>query len=494
LKNATARPIELSSVLRGIAQVSSTIVSDLRLDSRLVQPGDAFVAVAGTASHGIRHAATAVANGAIAIFYDPAEVESADLPSVGKAIAIPALKSHLGELADRAYGQPSAILEVAAVTGTNGKTTCAWLYAICRDEQAAYLGTIGSGRPPHVTPTTHTTADVFSLNKTLADFYTSGSRHVGIEVSSHALDQNRVAGVRIPIAAFTNLTRDHLDYHGSMASYGAAKERLFSCRNVCHAIINVDDSFGAELISRLPASVEPTLVSLNHVAPSTRRYVVAMQIDCRETGLVLHGHSHEGAFKLETRLVGRFNAENLLIVLGMLLASGLSLAQASERLAIATAPPGRMETFPSVVGPLVVVDYAHTPDALDKALSALSAHVRGDLYCVFGCGGDRDPGKRPLMAKVAEAHSKYVVVTDDNPRTEDPDAIVSAIVAGFSGHAQVRVERDREVAIRSTVARARRGDIVLIAGKGHEDYQILGTETRYFSDRAIADDLTRRAA
>ena len=210
--------------------------------------------------------------------------------------------------------------------------------------------------------------------------------------------------------------------------------------------------------------------------------------------MILRGDSHEGAFTLETRLVGRFNAENLLIVLGMLLASGLNLAQASERLATATAPPGRMEAFPSAMGPLVVVDYAHTPDALHKALSALSAHVRGDLYCVFGCGGDRDPGKRPLMAKVAEAHSKYVVVTDDNPRTEDPDAIVSAIVAGFSGQAQVRVERDREVAIRSTVARARLGDIVLVAGKGHEDYQILGNEARYFSDRAIADDLTRRAA
>ena len=494
MKNATAPSIDLAQALDGIAQIQPTIVGALRLDSRLVTPGDAFVAVAGTASHGMRHVDDAVANGAIVVLYDPADVGQSEFPRHVTSCAVPALKSRLGELADRAYGQPSAKLEVAAVTGTNGKTTCAWLYAICRDDHAAYLGTIGSGRPPVLAPTTHTTADVFALNAALADFYASGSRHAGIEVSSHALDQDRVAGVRIPIVAFTNLTRDHLDYHGTMASYGAAKERLFACRDVAHAVVNVADSFGRQLAGRLPARIEPTLVSSQDVEPSSRRYVRTTGIECRESGLVVSGDTHEGAFRLETRLVGNFNAENVIVVLGMLLAAGLPLSEAVDRLSVASAPPGRMETFASVSGPLVVVDYAHTPDALEKALAALRVHVRGNLHCIFGCGGDRDPGKRPLMAQVAETRADFVVVTDDNPRTEDPDSIVSDIVAGFSGRSKVTIQRDRETAIRSTVARARRGDIVLVAGKGHEDYQILGTEKRYFSDRAIAAELMRKAA
>jgi UDP-N-acetylmuramoyl-L-alanyl-D-glutamate--2,6-diaminopimelate ligase len=494
LKNATAQRIDLAVVLRDFAQIEPTLIQGMHLDSRFVRPGDAFVAIAGKNSHGLSYVEAAAANGAGVILYDPADLGTTVFPSNVQAIAIPKLKSCLGILSDRAYGEPSARLEVAAVTGTNGKTTCAWLYAICRDEKASYLGTLGAGRPPKLTATTHTTADVFSLNRALADFCEFGSRHAGIEVSSHALDQDRIAGVRIPIAAFTNLTRDHLDYHGTMAAYGAAKARLFGCVGVCHAVINVNDAFGRQLVNGLPENVEPTLVSVQGSVEHIGRYVVATDIDCRETGLTLRGKTHEGDFALETKLVGKFNAENLVVVLGMLLGSGVKLPDAIERLSVASAPPGRMEAFSIESGPLVVVDYAHTPDALEKVLLALRVHTRGDLYCIFGCGGDRDPGKRPIMAQVAEAHADYVIVTDDNPRTEDSQSIVSGIISGFSANAHVLVETDREIAIRSTVAKARSGDVVLVAGKGHEDYQIVGTEKTYFSDRSIANDLTRRAA
>ena len=486
--------IDLSAALQGIATCAPLSVANLRLDSRSVEPGDAFVAVAGRLSHGLRHVSSAVARGAVAILHDPSD---GPIDSIGEhacSVPVPALAARLGEIADRAYGSPSAQLEVAGITGTNGKTTCAWLYALCRTETAAYLGTLGAGRPPELEPTTHTTADVFSVHRYLAGFVAAGARHVGMEVSSHALDQDRVAGVTIPLAAFTNLTRDHLDYHGTMDAYGAAKERLFIGRNLRHAIVNVDDAFGAQLAARVSDAVCVWAVSVSGKTPAHRHYLVATQIDPTPTGLRIQGESHLGLFDFETRLVGRFNAENALIVLALLLASGVSLAEATERLAVVAAPPGRMETFSVPNGPLVVVDYAHTPDALEKALSALRAHVSGELYCVFGCGGDRDGGKRPLMGRIAWTRADHVVVTDDNPRTEDPEQIVAMILAGVAHDLTVHVERDRATAIRETIARAKAGDVVLVAGKGHEDYQIYGSEAKYFSDRAIAAEMTKVAA
>ena len=491
---AAVRSIDLGRVLPDVATAMAVMVGDLRLDSRDISPGDAFVAVSGRSTHGLKHVESAIARGAIAILHDPADRFEINLPESVCIIPVPNLAARLGPIADSAYGEPSAAIEVVGITGTNGKTTCAWLYAMCRDSNAAYLGTLGAGRPPHLTATTHTTADVASIHRMLARFRDQGAVHAALEVSSHALDQGRVCGVRLPIVAFTNLTRDHLDYHGSMAAYGAAKESLFAHPGVRQAVINIDDAFGLEILGRLPAGVESLCVSLRTDAPKRGQYLVASRIECRDKGLRVVGDSHLGAFSVDTQLVGRFNAENLLVVLGLLLASGLPLREATGRLAGVTAPPGRMEAFSALGGPLVVVDYAHTPDALDKALTALRSHVSGHLYCVFGCGGDRDTGKRPLMAKVAEALADHVIVTDDNPRTEDPDQIIAMIVAAFSEGVSVRIERDRELAIRSAVAQANPGDIVLIAGKGHEDYQIYGAESRHFSDREIAMELTRRAA
>jgi UDP-N-acetylmuramoyl-L-alanyl-D-glutamate--2,6-diaminopimelate ligase len=487
--------MELAELLAGRVPAPRVRVNHLVLDSRAVEPGDAFVAVAGLSGHGADHATSAASRGAVAILHDPDDGRVLPtLPHAVTVVAVPGLRAALGELADRFYGEPSRDLNVAAVTGTNGKTTCAWLYATCLGQAAGYLGTLGAGAPPNVTPTSHTTLDVLSLHRTLAGFRDAGLHHAGIEVSSHALDQERVAGVRMPIVAFTNLTRDHLDYHGTMAAYGAAKERLLHARGVRRAVINVADAFGAALAARAPAGVEVTRVDVQGRAPADGAHVLARSVRCHARGIEIHGESHAGAFTLEASLVGAFNAENLLVALGMLLAADVSLPLALAAAAKASPPPGRMEAFHAATGPTIVVDYAHTPDALAKALTALRAHTQGTLWCVFGCGGDRDAGKRPLMAAAAEATADRIVVTDDNPRTEDPDRIVAMITAAFSGRVPVHVERDREAAIRGARAAARHGDVILVAGKGHEDYQIYGHERRAFSDRAVAETLLREAA
>jgi UDP-N-acetylmuramoyl-L-alanyl-D-glutamate--2,6-diaminopimelate ligase len=487
--------VELAWLLAGLVAAPRIAVRDLALDSRQVQPGDAFVAVAGRTTHGIEHVAEAVARGASAILWDPTEGrELPSLPPAVTAVPVPGLRPELGDVADRFYGEPSNDADIAGITGTNGKTTCAWLYALCRGAHGAYLGTLGQGQPPALTPTSHTTMDVVSVHRAVRRLVDAGARQVAMEISSHALDQGRVDGLRVPLAAFTNLTRDHLDYHGTMAAYGAAKERLFACRGVEHAVINVGDDFGRELAARLPPGIELTAVRARGPVPAAGRYVVATEVECHAAGLVLGGATHAGPFRLRSPLVGAFNAENLLLVLGLLLAADVPLAEALELLAGATPPPGRMEAFElGARGPTLVVDYAHTPDALAKVLGALRAHTTGSLWCVFGCGGERDGGKRPLMAAAAEASADRIVVTDDNPRGEDPDRIVAMITAALSGRVPAHIERDREAAIRGAAAAARPGDVILVAGKGHEDYQIYGSERRAYSDRGVARALAGEA-
>jgi UDP-N-acetylmuramoyl-L-alanyl-D-glutamate--2,6-diaminopimelate ligase len=487
--------VELAWLLAGLVAAPRVAVRDLRLDSREVRPGDAFVALAGQSTHGLDHLAEALARGATAVIWDPTEGRALPpLPPGVVDVSVPGLRPELGDVADRFYGEPSGEATIAGITGTNGKTTCAWLYALCAGEAGAYLGTLGYGHPPAVEPTSHTTMDVVSLHRVLRALVDGGGRQVGMEVSSHALDQDRIAGVRMPIGAFTNLTRDHLDYHGTIARYGAAKERLFAARDLAHAIVNVGDPYGRELATRLPPGVELTRVELRGAVPARGRYVVAAELATRASGLELQGETHAGPFRLRSPLIGAFNAENLLVVLGLLLAAGRPLAEALEALAAASPPPGRMETFAlGADGPTLVVDYAHSPDALGKVLAALRAHTRGTLWCVFGCGGDRDAGKRPLMAAAAEAGADRLVITDDNPRTEDPDRIVAMITGALAGRVPAHVERDRASAIRAAAAQARPGDVVLIAGKGHEDYQIVGRERRAYSDRDVARALAEEA-
>jgi UDP-N-acetylmuramoyl-L-alanyl-D-glutamate--2,6-diaminopimelate ligase len=487
--------VELAWLLAGLVAAPRVAVRDLKLDSREVGPGDAFVALAGRTSHGLDHVGEAVARGASAVIWDPADGRALPpLPPAVTAVSVPGLRPELGDVADRFYGEPSAECRVAGITGTNGKTTCAWLYAVCHGAAGAYLGTLGQGRPPALTATSHTTMDAVSVHRALRALVDAGARHVAMEVSSHALDQDRVAGVRTPLGAFTNLTRDHLDYHGTMAAYGAAKARLFEGRGVEHAVVNVDDAFGHELAAGLAPGIALTRVTLRGGAPAGGRFVVASEVECHAAGLELAGVTHAGPFRLRSPLVGAFNAENLLLVLGLLLAADVPLAAALEALAAARPPPGRMETFRiGAAGPTLVVDYAHSPDALAKALGALRAHTRGSLWCVFGCGGDRDAGKRPLMAAAAEAGADRLVVTDDNPRTEDPQRIVAMITAALAGRVPAHVERDREAAIRGAVAAARPDVVILVAGKGHEDYQLYGAERRAYSDRDVARALAGAA-
>jgi len=336
---------------------------------------------------------------------------------------------------------------------------------------------------------TLTTPDVVTLHRELSILRASGVREVAMEVSSQALDQDRVAAVRFHSAAFTNLSRDHLDYHQSMAAYGAAKARLFSAPDLQHVIVNVGDAFGREFARKLGGRVPLTAIWIGAGESGwlAERALHASQVmlDLRGVSLQLEGSF--GRADVSTGLLGRFNAENSLIVIACLLSLGASLVEAARVLAECTPPPGRMEVVEPAVGgkPTAVVDYAHTPDALAKALGALREHCKGSLWCVFGCGGDRDPGKRSLMGAIADELADHIIVTDDNPRSENPQTITRAIVSGIRSR-EVRVIHDRSEAIGAALKEALPKDVVLIAGKGHEDYQIYGAERRHYSDRDVA--------
>jgi UDP-N-acetylmuramoyl-L-alanyl-D-glutamate--2,6-diaminopimelate ligase len=486
---------QLGALLEGFAAPPRDVeITDLALDSRHVAPGAAFLACPGRVTHGLAHAAAAVERGAVAVLWEPVPgVEAPALPPHVVVVAIPGLRRLAGELADRFFGRPSAELRVAGFTGTNGKTTCAYLLAQAADlvgRRAMYLGTIGFGRPGALRDPGLTTPDVVSVHRRLAAARDDGARAMSLEVSSHALDQDRVAAVRFDTAVFTNLTRDHLDYHGTLGAYAEAKARLFRVPGLPRAVINVRDEFGARLAASLDPSVERVVFAASNElwAEPGSGWIRLPEMRTTPAGLTLHVESSWGAGTLRSRLVGEFNAENLLAVLGVLLGWGVPLQQALIALSTCAAPPGRMEAFGGGAQPLALVDYAHSPDALAKVLDAARVHARGRVFCVFGCGGDRDPGKRPLMGAIAEAHADLVVVTDDNPRSEDSRAILEQILGGMRAPDAAHVIADRAEAIHYALAEADAGDVVVVAGKGHEDYQVVGTATRPFSDRAVVLD------
>jgi len=479
--------VRLDELLSGIAPAPNVAVAGLTLDSRTVSAGDAFVALKGRSRHGLEHAGQAASRGARAILWDPAEGRSPGATSGEIAcVAVRELRDRLGGIADRFYGAPSSQLAVAGVTGTNGKTTCAWLLASAVERLArrgAYLGTLGAGFPPRIEGGAFTTPDVISLHRQLRALADAGATHVAMEVSSHALDQGRVDGVRMRVAGFCNLSRDHLDYHGTMERYAESKARLFRLPGLEHAVINVGDPVGARFAAALAGSVVLTAIAVGGEVPAVPRFIHVGRVHAAPRGIELEIRGHFGNRRLRSRLIGGFNAENLAITLGMLLAWQFDVDDALGALGACTAPPGRMEGHRLANGALAVVDYAHTPDALAKALVALRAHARGRVFAVFGCGGDRDPGKRPIMGETAERLADRVIVTDDNPRSEDADRIVAMILSGMRAPARARVERDRALAIRAAIDESQPGDAVLIAGKGHEEYQIVGDERRPFSDR-----------
>jgi UDP-N-acetylmuramoyl-L-alanyl-D-glutamate--2,6-diaminopimelate ligase len=484
-------PQRISELLRGLVPVSPDQDRDVRgltLDSREVKPGDLFVAVPGNAADGRRFVQDAVSRGAMAVLCENGEYQ---FPHVTvPLLRVPDLRPLVGIIADRFFGAPSKRLIVIGVTGTNGKTTCAHLLAQVLDvvpTRCALIGTLGSGFPHALDAAALTTPDAVTVHRLLAQFLQAGATHVSMEVSSHALAQARTTAVAFDIAIFTNLSRDHLDYHVDMESYGLAKARLFEIESLKTAIINRDDPFGRALAERVRSRIETITYGINEGE------VHARELHARHDGLEFEAVTPQGAVELRCPLYGRFNASNLLAVLAALLACGVELETAGARLCQVKPVLGRTERFGGQSGtPLVVVDYAHTPDALEQVLRALREHVQARLFCLFGCGGERDRGKRPQMGRVAEQLADVVVLTDDNPRNEPGDQIIADIVAGMRTRA--RVMRDRTEAIRTVIGEAGQDDVVLIAGKGHEQYQYVGDARLPYSDRETVCTILGEAA
>jgi UDP-N-acetylmuramoyl-L-alanyl-D-glutamate--2,6-diaminopimelate ligase len=483
-------PVPLSKLLAGIAPVPrDVLLRDLTQDSREVRPGAAFLACRGARHHGLEFAQEVSRLGAAAILWEPdGRTQPPPLGSDIVLTAVPELSLRASELADRFYQYPSRELAVVGVTGTNGKTTCAWLLAqalTAVGRPAAYLGTLGSTFAGEHEAADLTTPDSVTVQRRLAYFRARGARHVAMEVSSHGLVQGRVRAVRFDTAVFTNLTRDHLDYHGDMARYGAAKASLFERDAVRLRVFNVDDDFGGEL-ARRPGFAGRIACSRRSAAAAP--FLFARDVEYGLAGTAFALESSFGDMRVATTLLGEFNVDNVLAVLAVLLGSGVEPVAACAALATVRAPPGRLEPIAAAAGPLAVVDYAHTPDALDKALTVLRRHCAGRLTVVFGCGGERDRGKRPEMGAIAAHRADRVVLTDDNPRGEDGEQIIADIRAGLGGHT-VEVIRDRRAAIAHALQGTGANDVVLVAGKGHEDYQIVGTQRRFFSDQQVLREL-----
>ncbi len=479
-----SRTMLLSTLLPELSLSHDPQISGLVLDSRFVRPGDAFVAIAGFGAHGLGFVEQAKAAGAAAILFDPPA--PAELPAPADAIAVPGLRSRMGVMADQFHGHPSRAMTMVGVTGTNGKTstvqllTQAWHLLGIR---CGSIGTLGVGLYGDVVPTGFTTPLVLQMHQVLAQLRDDGATAVAMEVSSHALDQGRVDAVHFDVAVFTNLTRDHLDYHGSMEAYGAAKAKLFHRAGLKAAAINLDDAFGRELIATLAPNVQAIGLSSTGQAGATIR-AENLLLDGQGIGFdLVIGQVRQA---LRSPLLGRFNVDNLLAVAGALHGLGQSAAIIANVLGQLQPIAGRMNRLGGQGEPAVVIDYAHTPDALEQALRSLHGHLSGRLLCVFGCGGERDTGKRPLMAAIAEKLADVVFVTDDNPRGENGDVIVADIMAGFADAARINVQRDRARAIGAAVAQAGPGDIVLVAGKGHEPYQEIAGIKHPFNDTDVA--------
>jgi len=478
---------DLESLLAGAADAGGAgvlAVQGLALDSRAVAPGDVFIALRGARGHGIEHAAGAVARGAVAVLFEPpAEVPHLPVP----VLAVPGLRARLGALAARWHGEPSRAMRVIGVTGTNGKTSTVQLAAqalTLLGARAATIGTLGAGLHGATLSGERTTPDVITVHRLLAGFREAGCDHVAMEVSSHALDQGRVDAVRFEVAVFTNLTRDHLDYHGTMDAYFAAKARLFAFDGLGCAVVNVDGAWGRRLAA--PGATAARVLTVS-AAGDPGADVRAGDVAPGAGGIAFTLETPWGAARIESPLLGRFNVDNLCAVAACLGALGHPMARIAGALAGLHPVAGRMNRLGGHgAAPLVVIDYAHSPDALEQALLGLRPHTAGRLWCVFGCGGERDTGKRPQMGAIAERLADRVVVTDDNPRSEDGDAIVAQVLAGMARPDLAQVERDRARAIAGSVAAALPGDTVLVAGKGHEAWQESGCAKRPFDDLAHA--------
>ena len=497
----------LTELLQDYVECDHNIaIADMTLDSRSVKENTLFVALQGTQCHGLTFAEQAISAGASAILWESTSDEQVQ-PWVAEiherfhhipCIEIADLSQKLGGMADRFYKKPSSQLSVVGVTGTDGKTSTCHFIAQCLnqvDRKSAFMGTIGLGIPGSLATATHTTPDVIRVHAELRRLVDEGFVAVAMEVSSHALDQGRVNAVDFDVVVLTNLTRDHLDYHLTLEAYAEAKAKLFTQFSKPIAVLNLDDDFGqvmAELMQQHGRSFlsyqgnvqcdreKPPLDGL-----LTRHYAVtnaSYSLQGILATIILSGQT----YAIETDLLGDFNLANILSTLAVLHALGIDDALAVAAVNRLTCVPGRMDKVAYQQGVLVVVDYAHTPGALSSSLKALKKHTRNRIICVFGCGGDRDNGKRPLMGGIAEEHAQMVIITDDNPRNESPFRIMNDIISGLKQPEHVAIEHDRAKAIRFAISQAESGDSVLIAGKGHETYQIVGDEALDFDDREEA--------
>ena len=504
LPNAAASPLRLDSAEAAHAWLRQRQVRGLTGDSRRVVPGDAFIAWPGYATDARRHVGDALAAGAVGCLVEADGVEAFGFASEPRVASLPGLKAATGEIASRFYGRPSERLDVVAITGTNGKTSTAWWVAQALGSvgrRSAVVGTLGVGEPggrpadrsQAMRSTGLTTPDPIALQRAFADFAAQGFAVCAVEASSIGLAEHRLAGTRVAVAAFTNFTQDHLDYHGDMAAYWQAKAQLFAWPGLRAAVVNVDDAQGDALAGRRwrprastpgPSRCEARRVCAPSVSATQRKGWRSASAKAAPRPAVA------------TPLIGDYNVSNLLVVIGVLRALGLSLSKAAAACAAVTAVPGRMQRVVAeaeaetgaagdAARPEVVVDYAHTPDALEKALQALrplATQRGGRLWCVFGCGGDRDAAKRPMMGALAARLADRVVVTSDNPRHEPPDFIISQVLAGTIGHDEIDVLENRAEAIAHAVSAAAPADVVLLAGKGHEEHQDIGGRKLPFDD------------
>jgi len=474
----------ISALLQGVVEVPSVFdvtIHGLKTDSREVRAGDAFLALAGAHTEAGYYVDSAIAAGAIVILLEAPEPGRCFERHGALIVPVVSLRDQLGRIAARFFEHPSRQLRLIGVTGTNGKTSVTqYIAQLLRDTgtPCGLLGTLGYGMPDSLQPASHTTPDVVRINRVLHQIRSGGGRAVAMEVSSHALDQRRTDRLAFTGAVFTNLTRDHLDYHGSMEAYGQAKARLFLREDLHFSVINFDDPFGRQLYGQLEGQCDRVRYSLHEAGVE----LWLRHFEPTSNGFRARVDGQWGEFDLSAPLLGSFNASNLLAALATVLTLGVPLARAVQAAKTLTPPPGRLEKFAGNGGVSVVVDYAHTPDALANALAALRPHAAGRLITVFGCGGDRDPGKRPAMAREAERGSDIVIVTDDNPRSEDPQVIVEDIVRGFSDSQDYQIIHDRAQAIATAVAMAAPEDLVLIAGKGHEAWQEVQGQKLPFSD------------
>ncbi len=490
--------IYLSELLNGFAVVDAdhdTQITGLELDSRNVHQGDCFIAVNGTESHGVDFIPDAVCKGAAVILVDSQDADLiADQFNVGNKqrniVFVDQLAIKTGQIAHRYYGQPTDVMKTFGVTGTNGKTSVSHFIGQAIDKisgsgTCGVIGTLGNGLFGEFVSSGMTTPDPIKLHLSLSRLRDQGAQATVIEASSHGLSQYRLSGVDFDVAVFTNLTRDHLDYHGDMQAYGDAKLELFRSPDLQAAVINLDDPFSKKILQVLPENIQVTGYTLGIEPHPDATTIRCSELKVSVTGLEMKIDSSKGSGVLKTNLLGRFNASNLLAALGALTACGFGFQESLDALSEVKGVPGRMEAFTQKRKASVVVDFAHTPDGLTKALETLREICDGNLWCVFGCGGDRDQGKRAVMGRSAEKLADSVIVTNDNPRSEEQSVIASEILSSMKKPGKAKVIFDRKVAIETAINAAQPEDIILVAGKGHENWQEIKGQRFPFNDRNV---------